>query len=277
MIVIITGANRGIGKETVKTLLEHHKKPTIILTTRNIQFGQETLQNFSALYPTDTHRLFYHPLDLTSAQSTTEFIDWFKPKFTTYDILINNAAINEPKEFEDPNYKMPLDIQKAIIDTNFYSTVIFTEKMLPFLSNEGKIFMISSSAGQLLFQGEPIRKFLSQDTMTFDDLWNKMKEFEEKAPRYEHIEFGYSQIIYRVSKAFLNAYTRFVLKRKLGKCQTCFNIHPGWIKTRMGGPNAPLPIEEGVVSILRVLNMGLEESLKLNGEFFNQDGSLFEY
>jgi carbonyl reductase 1/carbonyl reductase 3 len=279
MIVIITGANRGIGEQMVKTLIQHHKKPTIILTSRNVQLGQETLQNISALYSTETHRLFYHQLDITSAQSTSEFIDWFKPKFTTFDILINNAAILDPerKVYSDPNWKMPPDIQRAVIDTNFYSTVSFTEKMLPFLSNEGKILMISSSDGQQRYHGEPIRKFLSEDTMTFDDLWNKMKEFEEKAARYEHMELGYDRNIYRVTKVFLNAYTRFVLKRKLGKCQTCFNLHPGWIKTRMGGPDATQPIEEGVVSTLRVLNMGLEESLKLNGEFINHDGSLLDY
>jgi len=280
MIVIITGANRGIGSQLVKTLLEYQKKPTIILTSRNAELGLETLKYYSSLYPTDTHRLYYNPLDITSSQSIDQFIGWFKTHFTTFDILINNAAIIDPerKDFTDPNWRMQVDLQKSVIDTNFYSTVKFTEQMLPFLSNEGKILMISSDGGQLKYQpGEAVKKLLSNDKITWDELRNIVIEFEDKASRYEHMDMGYSKIIYRTTKAFLNTYTRFVLKRKLGKGQTCFALHPGWIQTRMGGALAPLPIEACAVSTLRILNMDLEESIKLNGEFINFDGQLIEY
>jgi len=278
MIVIITGANRGIGTHYVKILIEHHKKPTIILTSRNAELGQETLNYYYSLYPPESYRLAYHPLDITSVESVDVFIYWLKSHYTTFDILINNAAeLGDRRDLDDVNWKMPLDQMKSVINTNFYSTVIFTEKMLPYLSKEGKILMISSNGGQLKYQGEPAQKSLSDENMTFDDLWKKVKEFEAKAVDYEHIGLGYGKPIYRCTKAFLNAYTRFILKKKLGNSQTCFNIHPGWIKTRMGGPKAELPIEACEPSLLRLLNMDLEESIKLNGAFFNQDGQLFEY
>jgi len=194
-----------------------------------------------------------------------------------FDVLINNAAFNIEKDWRDNTWKLRPEEQKEIIHTNFFSTVNLTEKLRPFLSSEGKILNVSSVISQLKLQGEPVRKFLSNDKVTLEELMNKMKEFEDKAARYEHIELGYTKEIYQVTKAFLNAYTRFVLKRELGKHQTCFCLHPGWIKTRMGGQDAPQPIEESTISTLRIFNMGLEESIKFNGELFDKDGGLLEF
>jgi len=277
LLVIITGANRGIGEHIVKDLLEHPEKPSIIVTSRNASLGQEAMQNFISLYPTESDRLFYSPLDINSTESVNQFISWFKSQFTTFDVLINNAATNIEKDWRDITWKMPPEQQKELIQTNFYSTVNLTEKLRPFLSSEGKILNISSVMSQLKLHDEPVRKFLSNDKITLEELMNKMKEFEEKAARYEHIKMGYTKVIYCVTKAFLNTYTRFVLKRELGKHQTCFCIHPGWIKTRMGTQDAPQPIEESTISTLRIFNMGLEESLKFNGELFDKDGELLEF
>jgi len=276
MIAIITGANRGIGLQLSKTLLAHEKKPVLIITSRSQQLGEETNQLLISQYPSETQRLFYQPLDINSEESIDGFIAWFTRNFSTLDVLINNAGMTDRRDWDD-QWKMPPEKQKEIIQTNFISTVKFTQKILPWLSPNGKILMMSSNLGRLSWQGEPVRNFLRNPQLKLEDLLNKMKEFEEKAAKYEHRELGYSKQIYHVTKAFLNAYTRFVLKSYLVKSQTCFNLHPGWIKTRMGGAEAPQEIEESVVSTLRVLNMGIEESLKLNGEFIDKDGQLLDY
>jgi len=44
-----------------------------------------------------------------------------------------------------------------------------------------------------------------------------------------------------------------------------------------GGDEAPQPIEESIISTLRVFNLGLEESIKLNGEFIEKDDQILDY
>jgi len=276
-LVVITGANRGIGKKIVETLLEHSQKPKVLLTARNEELGMEAFNELAKKYSEEKDRLYFHQLDITSNESTDKFVSWLSENFKTFDVLVNNAGTNDRQDW-DENWIMPNDTKKIIIDTNFYSTVSFTEKMLPYLSSDGKIIMISSNLAKLEFQGEPVRKFLQNSEMTLEDLLKEMKDFEEKAYKNEHIKAGYSKQIYHVTKAFLNAYTRWILPKKLKEGQTAFNVHPGWIKTRLGGYDAaPQPIEESVISTLRVFNLDHEESLKWNGKFIDEKGEPFEY
>ena len=48
-------------------------------------------------------------------------------------------------------------------------------------------------------------------------------------------------------------------------------VHPGWLKTRMGGKMAPTSVEEGVGGILDNLMLGFDES-KHNGNLFDYLG-----
>lgn len=75
---------------------------------------------------------------------------------------------------------------------------------------------------------------------------------------------------YRTSKAALNmAWSCLALEtRSMGI--TCALLHPGWVRTRMGGPTAPTPPEQSVAAMRRVIDsLGPEQS----GRFFNHDGT----
>lgn len=79
---------------------------------------------------------------------------------------------------------------------------------------------------------------------------------------------------YRTSKAALNMAWRSLAieARSLGVAAAVLN--PGWVKTRMGGPNAPLPPEKSIAAMRRVIDgLGLERS----GEFLNHDGSIIPW
>jgi NAD(P)-dependent dehydrogenase (short-subunit alcohol dehydrogenase family) len=51
---------------------------------------------------------------------------------------------------------------------------------------------------------------------------------------------------------------------------TVVSMHPGWVRTRMGGQNAPVTLEQSVTAQQRMLE-GL--TFKQSGRFFNYDSS----
>lgn len=52
------------------------------------------------------------------------------------------------------------------------------------------------------------------------------------------------------------------------------SIHPGWLKTDMGGPKAPITVEKGVSAMLKTLP---QLSDNHNGKFVNSDGKVLPY
>jgi len=69
--------------------------------------------------------------------------------------------------------------------------------------------------------------------------------------------------VYRGSKAALNQFMRSYAARQSGKSRAMVLMAPGWVRTELGGPEAPLSIEESVPSLVNVLlekhgNAGLE-------------------
>jgi NAD(P)-dependent dehydrogenase (short-subunit alcohol dehydrogenase family) len=81
-------------------------------------------------------------------------------------------------------------------------------------------------------------------------------------------------IPYRTSKAALNMAWRSLAidSKRLGVIAALLN--PGWVKTRMGGPQAPTPPEDAVAGMRRVIEgLGPEDS----GGFFNHDGRTYPW
>jgi len=75
--------------------------------------------------------------------------------------------------------------------------------------------------------------------------------------------------IYRSSKAALNIVTSSLAVDLAGRGVTAIVLHPGWVRTDMGGGGAPLTAEDSVTGIRRVLDsVGPEDS----GRFFGHDG-----
>lgn len=81
-------------------------------------------------------------------------------------------------------------------------------------------------------------------------------------------------IAYRSSKAAVNMAMRSAAIDLASRKISCVVVHPGWVQTDMGGPNALVSAQDSV-SRLRVLidSFGIEHS----GRFYNYDGNEFPW
>ena len=75
--------------------------------------------------------------------------------------------------------------------------------------------------------------------------------------------------VYRSSKTALNQVVKSLSVDLLGKKISIVALHPGWVRTDMGGPNALISIEESVSGMIGVIS---RTTLTDTGKFFNYDG-----
>lgn len=74
---------------------------------------------------------------------------------------------------------------------------------------------------------------------------------------------------YRAGKTALNSFNRTLALELAPQRFTCVVIHPGWVKTDMGGNEAPLAVEESVAGMLRVIDRLTPDQ---NGRFLDFQG-----
>ena len=87
-VVIVTGANTGIGYETALELAKRGGK--VVLACRDAKRGQDACDKI--MLETNSKNVWFERLDLSSFESIREFVARFKSNFTRLDILINNAG-----------------------------------------------------------------------------------------------------------------------------------------------------------------------------------------
>lgn len=75
--------------------------------------------------------------------------------------------------------------------------------------------------------------------------------------------------LYRASKAALNSVMKSASCELGAQGIVCVTLHPGWVRTDMGGAGADLDVAESVTALRRVLAAA---DSSMNGGFFNFDG-----
>jgi NAD(P)-dependent dehydrogenase (short-subunit alcohol dehydrogenase family) len=96
-IAIVTGANSGIGFETAKALAE--KDATVILACRNLEKAAQAANQIRQAVGAESKKnakLEVIQLDLADLNSVREFAKSFHAKYSSLDLLINNAGIMIP-------------------------------------------------------------------------------------------------------------------------------------------------------------------------------------
>lgn len=138
-VILVTGANRGIGFEICRQLVRLRHQ--VILTARSEEKGKQASAQLKG-------NVVFRTLDVTDQESIDNLFHFVKDEFHKLDVLINNAGITRQNtEFSAVN----IDEMKNIMETNYYGPMRMNITFLPLLqkSNDARIINVSSGMGAL--------------------------------------------------------------------------------------------------------------------------------
>ncbi|MCJ7702276.1 MAG: SDR family oxidoreductase [Anaerolineales bacterium] len=205
-----------------------------IFATCRTPVENEELHSLAAQYP---GRITILPLDVTDETGIADCATRVASLAAGLDILFNNAAVN----FGDESLSnVRSDVLLNTLQINAIGPLLVAQQFLDLLHHgeDPKIVNISSESGSI----------------------STMVKFR-----------GYG---YYGSKAALNMYTRALAVDPQAEGITVIAMHPGWVRTDMGGSGAHLSIQESAAGILRVCDGLRPED---NNKFYTWEGKLFPW
>lgn len=220
---------------------------TVLITGANRGIGLSLVKNYLAqgwqvhttyrsekssqdLLELEGNNLTCHPLDVTDYQGLSEFAN----ALPALDVLINNAGYYGPKGYGFGN--TDIDEWRKVLEINTIAPLKLVEALFPNLQKGQlkKIACISSKVGSM-----------TENTSGG----------------------GY---IYRSSKAALNSVVKSLSNDLSGQDFTVLALHPGWVQTEMGGPNALIDTQTSAAGLVEVIESA---DISRSGEFINYDGT----
>ena len=210
LVAVVTGAYRGLGFETCRQLARQGYR--VVLTARNEPQGRGAAE----ILREEGLDVTFRALDVTSDASVRELAEFLNESFGRLHVLVNNAGIfpdASPWSGDSSVFDADLDTVRTGLETNTLGPVRLCQTLIPFMQGRGRVVNVSSGMGQL-------------------------SEMNGCCPGY------------RLSKTALNAVTRIFADELKDTDIKVNSICPGWVRTDMGGKDAPLSVEEGAKGIV---------------------------
>lgn len=184
----------------------------------------------------ENDKLMLLPLDVSSDESLAAFPSQLGD--TAVDIFINNAGVYGPRDSVFGN--VDEENWLSVIRINSIAPMLLTQLIIENLrkGQDKKLVYVTSKMGSI------------------DD--NK----------------GGGSYVYRSSKAALNAIVKSIAVDLSKEGFTAAVLHPGWVRTDMGGPNALIDVTTSVAGMVNVID---RLSQAQAGSFFNYDGNIIPW
>jgi len=264
-VAIVTGSNKGIGFAIVRGLCKSFDGD-VYLTSRDESRGKEAVKKLQeeGLNPK------YHQLDIDDITTIHRLRDTMTSQYGGIDVLVNNVGIAFKNADPTPFAEQAVVTMK----TNYYGTVAACDILIPIVKSGGRIVNVSSMGGSMSLKkcSDANQQFFRSIDITQQELTDKMRDFVEKAKLGTHIEAGYSNSAYGMSKVGMTTLTKIWARklRKEGKNDVIMNACcPGWIRTDMGGPKASKTPDQGAETPLYLATLPAGISTP-HGEFLSE-------
>jgi retinol dehydrogenase 12 len=152
-VVIVTGSNTGVGKETAQIL--YAKNAKVYLMARSFEKTQTAINDIKTAVPQSHGELIFLPLDLADLQQVKTSAEAFLRREKTLHILFNNAGVAYPEKgsTSKQGYELQLGVNclGAFTLTKLLTpTLVSTAKVSP--ANTVRVVWVASSAA---FLGSP--------------------------------------------------------------------------------------------------------------------------
>jgi NAD(P)-dependent dehydrogenase (short-subunit alcohol dehydrogenase family) len=230
--VLVTGAGRGLGLEFTRRYLERGDR--VFATCRE----PSKALGLAALASAHPARLAVVALDVTDPDSIRRAHAAIRRRTDALDLLINNAGVYSRRGSSDPTERLGtlrFDDALHVLRTNAVAPLMVTQRCLDLLEagRKPRVAAISSEYGSV-----------SENTDGF--------------PYY-----------YAASKAALNMLMRSLAAEARRRGIVAAILDPGWVRTAMGGPQAPLTPARSVAGMMTVID-GL--TARDSGRFYTWEG-----
>ncbi|MGD8955376.1 MAG: SDR family oxidoreductase [Desulfobacterales bacterium] len=207
---LVTGANRGIGLSIARQLAQRGIK--VLIGARDQDKGIAACKQLQS----EGLEAYFILLDVTRAISIEAAIGKIKDDFRGLDILVNNAGIM----IDTQSGILELDpaVFHHTLTTNVFGPLLLAQACIPLMkaNGYGRIVNMASTLGSL------------KDISNPDSLYGTVL-----SPAY------------RLSKTLLNGITVLLANALRGTNILVNSACPGWVRTDMGGSQAPLTSEQG--------------------------------
>lgn len=232
--VLITGANKSIGFEIAKQLLQ--KGYYVYIGSRTSENGLEAVKILKSAGLTNVEAL---QIDVTNEQSVNNARMELGKKTEVLDVLINNAGVLG--DMPQSALTASIDNFKKVYETNVYGVVRVTQIFLDLLkkSEQPRIVNVSSSQGSL--------------TLASDS---------------SNIYYNHKAAVYQSSKSALNMYT-IALAYELRDLQFKVNlVDPGFTKSDFNGHRGTGTIEDAGKRIVKYATIDNDGA---TGQYFSEE------
>lgn len=207
-VALVTGGNRGIGKEIARQLA--HKGLHVIIGCRSEEKGWQAVSELRS----EGLELEVQAVDLQDPGSMDAMIDRIRQEHGRLDVLVNNAGI-----ILDRGVSV-LDVEEVVmketLEINFFGALRMIQAVVPLMKEQGYGRIVNMSSGLGSFE-------VMQGLLRLKG----------------------SSSAYRISKTMLNALTVLVDQDTTAYGIQTNAVCPGRVRTDMGGTDAPHSVAEG--------------------------------